>query len=84
MNILPKTCLLAQHDFTWRSFLNFLCRVYCDVFNAHYGDEFFNLWNEIKFLGLQSMNFYVLNISLFHSETPIFHSETKKLAQSIL
>ena len=37
------------------------------------GYKFFNFWKEIKFLGLQSMNFYILSIS-----TLIFYSETKK------
>ena len=37
------------------------------------GYEFFIIWNEIKFLGLQSKNFYVLSISIL-----IFHSETKQ------
>ena len=29
----------------------------------HLGYEFFNFWNELKFLGLQSINFYILSIS---------------------
>ena len=37
------------------------------------GYEFFNALNKNKFLGLQSMNFYILSIS-----TLIFHFETKK------
>ena len=40
---------------------------------AYYGYEFFNHWNDVKFLGLQSMNFYVLSISAL-----IFYSKTKK------
>ena len=52
----------------WPTFL--IC---WNVTSVHYGYEFFNFWNEIKFLGLQSINFYMLNIS-----TLIFHSETKK------
>ena len=35
--------------------------------------EFFNFWNEIKYLGLQSMSFYILSIF-----TLIFYSESKK------
>ena len=43
--------------------------------HVHCGYDFFNFWNEIKFLGFQSVNFYLLSISAL-----IFYSETKNAA----